>query len=170
MTQKPVEKPEGHVSLTPDEIKRLVKDKGWKMVDVAARWGLSQTWLSLLTNNPSKRLPHFDDAFRGLPLREDSVVNRSARYIRKRPKKANEPSQRYEHFPTKTVLSALSNRYVEEGSQWVVIKTTYSLITQKTDIPLITIKALDVTDGQEITFPENLIIEDFQDIGLTDSI
>ena len=66
------------------EIRNLVRARGWTFVDLAARWEVSVTWMSRLVNSPRTRPLMYDDAFRGLPLRESVEVKRAPRHIRKR--------------------------------------------------------------------------------------
>jgi hypothetical protein len=72
--------------LSTREVKALLKQKGWKSVDLAAHWGHCVAYVSWLVNNPSARPPVYDDAFRGLLQRDDVVVQREERHRRKPPK------------------------------------------------------------------------------------
>lgn len=52
--------------LSREEFKAAFRGKGWKGKNLAARWEISETWLSLLGND-LERAPYWDDAVRGLP-------------------------------------------------------------------------------------------------------
>jgi hypothetical protein len=54
--------------LTPDEFRAIVLLRGWTYRALAERWQHSEGWISKIANNP-ERLPHYDDAVRGLPQR-----------------------------------------------------------------------------------------------------
>jgi hypothetical protein len=54
--------------LTPEEVRSIVVLRGWTYRALAERWQHSEGWISKIANNPD-RLPHYDDAFRGLPQR-----------------------------------------------------------------------------------------------------
>jgi hypothetical protein len=106
------------VALAAVEIKALMKAKGWTFVDLAARWGVSVTWMSRLVNQPRSRPPMYDDAFRGLPQREVTDVVREARHVRKRkpPERAWTPE---EMFPQGRLFEAIDNKVVEEGTRLI---------------------------------------------------
>lgn len=106
------------MALGASEIKALMKAKGWTFVDLAARWGVSVTWMSRLVNQPRSRPPMYDDAFRGLPQREATEVVREARHVRKRkaPERAWTPE---EMFPIGRLFEAIDNKVVEEGTRLV---------------------------------------------------
>lgn len=109
---------EATVGLAATEIKALMKSKGWTFVDLAARWGVSVTWMSRLVNQPHSRPPMYDDAFRGLPQREATQVVREARHVRKR-----KPRERAwtpeEMFPLGRLFEAIDNKIVEEGTRLI---------------------------------------------------
>lgn len=98
------------------EIRKLVRERGWTFVDLAARWEVSVTWMSRLVNSPHNRPVMYDDAFRGLPLRDSVEVKRAARHIRKRKPtpKAWSPA---EMFPPDRLFEAIDNNVVEEGTR-----------------------------------------------------
>ena len=52
--------------LTPDEFKAVFKQRGWTGKSLAARWEVSEAWISKIAQNP-QRAAHWDDAVRGLP-------------------------------------------------------------------------------------------------------
>ncbi|MNE89596.1 hypothetical protein D3C80_1870180 [compost metagenome] len=52
--------------LSPDEFKAVFKQRGWTGKALAARWGVSEAWISKIVNDP-ERTAHWDDAVRGLP-------------------------------------------------------------------------------------------------------
>ena len=98
------------------EIRKLVRERGWTFVDLAARWEVSVTWMSRLVNSPHTRPVMYDDAFRGLPLRESVEVKRAPRHIRKRKAtpKAWSPA---EMFPPNRLFEAIDNQIIEEGTR-----------------------------------------------------
>lgn len=107
------------MALSTKEVRALVQTKGWTFVDLAARWGISVTWMSRLVNQPSTRPIMYDDAFRGLPQREATTVIRETRHIRKR-KTGARPWTPLEMFPLGRVFEATDSRVVDEGTRWVV--------------------------------------------------
>jgi hypothetical protein len=58
----------------------------------------------------------YDDAFRGLPLRESVEVKRAPRHIRKR-KPAPKAWSPAEMFPSGRLFEAIDNKVVEEGTR-----------------------------------------------------
>lgn len=106
------------MALSAVEIKALLKAKGWSSVDLAARWGVSVTWMSRLVNHPHARPTMYDDAFRGLPQREVAQVVREPRHIRKR-KESPRPWTAEEMFPTGRLFEAIDSKVVEEGVRLV---------------------------------------------------
>ncbi|EKY4113729.1 TPA: hypothetical protein ACGW3M_000932 [Pseudomonas aeruginosa] len=52
--------------LTPEEFKAAFKQRGWTGKTLAARWEVSEAWISKVANNPERSV-HWDDAVRGLP-------------------------------------------------------------------------------------------------------
>ena len=54
--------------LTPDEFKAVFKKRGWTGKSLAARWEVSEAWVSKIVQNP-QRAAHWDDAVRGLPIK-----------------------------------------------------------------------------------------------------
>ncbi|HHH9443094.1 TPA: hypothetical protein ACP32N_005082 [Pseudomonas aeruginosa] len=55
--------------LTPDEFKAVFKQRGWTGKTLAARWEVSEAWVSKIVKN-HERAAHWDDAVRGLPVKE----------------------------------------------------------------------------------------------------
>lgn len=51
--------------LTPKEFKAEAKRKGWKLKELAERWGISSVWISDIVNNPHRAM-HWDDAIKGV--------------------------------------------------------------------------------------------------------
>lgn len=102
--------------LSAVEIRNLVRERGWTFVDLAARWEVSVTWMSRLVNSPHTRPVMYDDAFRGLPLRESVEVKRAPRHIRKR-KPAPKAWSPAEMFPRGRMFEAIDNKVVEEGTR-----------------------------------------------------
>ncbi|WP_455233634.1 hypothetical protein [Geopseudomonas aromaticivorans] len=54
--------------LTPDEFKTVFKQRGWTGKSLAARWEVSEAWVSKIVKN-QQRAAHWDDAVRGLPVK-----------------------------------------------------------------------------------------------------
>jgi lambda repressor-like predicted transcriptional regulator len=52
--------------MSPDEFKAEVKRRGWTYRALAARWEVSENWVSKLARDET-RSTHWDDAVRGLP-------------------------------------------------------------------------------------------------------
>lgn len=52
--------------LSPERFREGMKSRGWRLSDVAWRWGISPEYLSRLVADRD-RAPHWDDAVRGLP-------------------------------------------------------------------------------------------------------
>lgn len=53
--------------MTPDEFKAEIQRRGWKYIDLAERWDVSDNWISKIARNENRAL-HWDDAVRGLPI------------------------------------------------------------------------------------------------------
>lgn len=101
------------------QIKALLKERGWTAVDVAARWGISVTWMSRLMNEPLDRPPMYDDAFRGLPARTAVAVKREARHVRVLKKRPD-----WDMFPVGRLFEALDSQVLDEGTQLVVVSVS----------------------------------------------
>lgn len=56
--------------MTPTAFKSAYRLKGWTGKSLAARWEVSNAWVSKIANN-AERAPHWDDAVRGLPIKKD---------------------------------------------------------------------------------------------------
>lgn len=56
--------------LTPGEFKAAFKRLGWTGKTLAARWEVSEAWVSKIAHNP-QRAAHWDDAVRGLPAKNN---------------------------------------------------------------------------------------------------
>lgn len=52
--------------MTADQFKDEIYRRGWKMTQVAVRWGMGENWLYKLAANPNRGM-RWDDAVRGLP-------------------------------------------------------------------------------------------------------
>ena len=103
--------------MTADEIKQLLRERGWSMVELAARWEISITWISRLVNKPASRPAMYEDAFRGLPARASVQVRREARHKhRKASKGLWTPAQM---FPPGRVWVAIDSAVVEEGTRLI---------------------------------------------------
>lgn len=59
------------IKKTPDEFKKMMKEKGWTNKELAIRWSISATWVSKLINIPERRDKHWDDALEGLPTKDE---------------------------------------------------------------------------------------------------
>lgn len=105
--------------LSASEIKKIVKDKGWTFVDLAARWEVSVTWMSRLVNEPHIRPIAYDDAFRGLPDRGAASVTRQPRHKRKR-RPAPRAWSPQEMFPPGRLFQAEDSSIAEEGTRFAV--------------------------------------------------
>ncbi len=104
--------------MAPDQVKRIIRERGWTFVDLAARWGLSVTWMSRLVNRPHSRPAMYEDAFNGLPTRERVTVEREARHVRKR--RARNLWTVQEMFPDRRLFEAIDSQVVDEGTQLFV--------------------------------------------------
>lgn len=101
--------------MTPAEVKQLLQERGWSMTDLAARWEISITWISRLVNRPGSRPAMYEDAFRGLPMRASTQVQRQARHAHKKAAKGLwTPAQM---FPAGRVWVAIDSAVVEEGTR-----------------------------------------------------
>ena len=100
--------------MTANEVKQLLRERGWSMVELAARWEISITWISRLVNRPATRPAMYEDAFRGLPARASVQVKREARHKhRKASRRLWTPAQM---FPEGRVWVAIDSALVEEGT------------------------------------------------------
>jgi len=151
--------------LHPQQIKKLVKDRGWVMVDVAARWGVSVTWMSRLVND-RERSQHYDDAFTGLPQREVATVVREPRHVRKAGESKGGRSRvgQFELFPVGRVLVAEDNQHLEEGTRVVVAKSTAGRLKAGTGVPLLTLRVTD--SDHELQLSQDEVVHRFADTGL----
>jgi len=150
------------MALQADEIRALVREKGWTFVEIAARWGLAATYMSRLVNQPHTRPAMYDDAFRGLPQRTDVKVEREPRHFRRKPKKAT-PWTVEQMFPVGRLFEALDSRLgPEEGSRLVVrqIEREGEGVSVRFTI------TSGESKGEELTLPMNLVQVHLQDIGL----
>lgn len=102
------------MGMPPDLVKKLIRERGWSFVDLAARWDISVFWMSRLVNQPATRPAMYEDAFKGLPLRTEVVVARKTRHVRKR--KPRQAWSVLDMFPPKRLFEALDNQVVEEGT------------------------------------------------------
>ncbi|WP_432414151.1 hypothetical protein [Pantoea allii] len=73
--------PAGAERLSAQAFRKQVKDKGWMIKAVAARWQISDTWMSKLVND-NGRGTQWDDACRGLPDLRCGVAVISAAELR----------------------------------------------------------------------------------------
>lgn len=101
------------------QVKELMKARGWVSVDVAAYWSVSATYLSAVIND-SARGSKYDCAFRGLPIRDEVVITRQRRHLRKSVRQKS-----VELNPVGVILVALNNKYVGEDDRVVVVDSTY---------------------------------------------
>lgn len=69
--------------LSAEAFRAIAKEKGWTMVGVGIRWGLTKTRMSQIVNDPQRRI-YYDDAVRGLPnIRKDPPKKRSKQSVHK---------------------------------------------------------------------------------------
>lgn len=108
--------------MTRDDVKGIIRERGWTSVDLAARWGISVTWMSRLINQPHSRPAMYDDAFKGLPSRKLVSVEREARHVRKR--KERKAWTVAEMFPQHRLFEATDSQIVDEGTQLFVSEVT----------------------------------------------
>jgi len=54
-------------SIKKTKFHKIVKDKGWRLIDVGNRWNISERQMSRIANNPTKK---DIDAATGLPVNE----------------------------------------------------------------------------------------------------
>ena len=54
--------------MTPQEIRHLIKQRGWTTALLADRWGITENWLNKIIGRGDARPPHYNDAFAGLPF------------------------------------------------------------------------------------------------------
>lgn len=135
------------------------------MVDVAARWGVSVTWMSRLVND-RERSQHYDDAFTGLPQREVATVVREPRHVRKAGESKGGRSRvgQFELFPVGRVLVAEDNQHLEEGTRVVVSKSTAGRLNAGTGVPLLTLRVTD--SDHELQLSQDEVVHRFADTGL----
>ena len=103
--------------LTPGQTKALLRERGWLMLDLAARWKISPAWASKLINHPELRNAIHEDAFAGLPHRGQVEVQRQARHMRKPRPKGWTLAQM---FPVGRVFEALDSALMDEGTRMAV--------------------------------------------------
>lgn len=65
-----------------DQIRRLMKERGWTNIQLAGHWGLALNYVSWLINHPLDRPRVYDDAFRGLLPRDQVEVTLEGRHRR----------------------------------------------------------------------------------------
>lgn len=101
-----------------DELRAMMRAKGWTNAQLAAHWGHSVSYVSWLINNPHERPRVYEDAFRGLLERAAVDVVLEARHKPKpRPRKWGVP----EMYPLGRVFITQDSRLgPEEGSELVV--------------------------------------------------
>lgn len=145
--------------MNTDQIKILLKSRGWSMVDVAARWGYSVGYMSRVVNDRS-RPPHLNDAFAGLPQRATTEVVREKRHIRVPKAKVV-----FAMFPVGRIVEADDNRYLEEGCRAVVVANT-GMMVKDHDISTIALLPYGTGDVFELTMDE--VAHSFCDLGIDD--
>jgi hypothetical protein len=142
--------------MQPQEIRDLVKERGWTFADLAARWGHSVFYMSRLVNQPHSRPPVYEDAFRGLPRRESTEVKREARHVRR--KKPSALWTKAQMFPEGRVFESLDNRYVEEGTRLAVKRIEVAGPTARVHFTLIDC-------GAPLDLDADVALQHFQDLG-----
>lgn len=162
------------MAMQPDRVKALLSAKKWRMVDLAARWGISVVWMSRLVNEPNTRPPHYDDAFAGLPICDKDAVTREPRHNRtsKKTVKASDTTGfvngRMELFPIGRVLEAIDNTYFDEGTRFVVVGSTLSQLTSAQDTPVFSLRVCDTTETIDIS--QDDVVLRFADLGLEEPV
>ncbi len=156
--------------MSSHEIKTILRSRGWRMVDVAARWGHSVTWLSRLVNEPASRPAYYDDAFAGLPLRASVEVTREPRH-----KRVATPKQAlgaFEMFPPGRIVAALDSNYAEEGTRFVVVRNKggRSRPMEASFQPLVTLRYCDLSPVEHLDLPLDELILRFGDTGLEEPV
>ena len=146
--------------MNASQIKTLLKERGWSLTDVAARWGYSVTWMSRLVNDLG-RSAHYNDAFFGLPKRESAHVIREARHIRKAKIKPVIPM-----YPVGRLVEADDNRYLDEGTRAVVIANTADQTKQNRGDGIVTLQVCATLDTFDLTMTE--VSLGFCDLGIDD--
>ncbi|CAE6794063.1 hypothetical protein R70006_04986 [Paraburkholderia domus] len=66
---------------TPDELRALIRARGWPHNELARHWDISPVYLSRLINSPKRRV-HWNDAFSGLPKYHRLGPELAARHAR----------------------------------------------------------------------------------------
>lgn len=89
--------------LTPGAYRRHIERSGWRLVDVAYRWGITENYLSRLIADPD-RAAHWDDAVRGLPKVSAAELrhfrmHRLANPLPKKPTRAKKKRSLRDFFP-----------------------------------------------------------------------
>ena len=59
--------------LTAENVKKMIKEKGWNNKMLAARWGCSEVWVSKIINDENRKV-QWNDAINGLPVISDNMV------------------------------------------------------------------------------------------------
>lgn len=129
--------------LSADQVRKLVRTRGWTFVDLAARWGISVTWMSRLVNQPHSRPLMYEDAFAGLPQRTAVAVSRESRHVRKR--RVRKQWSVAEMFPRDRLFEATDSRVVDEGTILVV----HEIQGQGRDNAKICFRLADAPDDEE---------------------
>lgn len=65
--------------LTPEGFRARIKESGWRLVELAYRWGITENYLTRLIADPD-RAAHWDDAVRGLPQVKASDLRQFKKY------------------------------------------------------------------------------------------
>lgn len=168
--------------MTPSDVRSLLASKGWLMVDVAARWGMSTPWMSRLVNDPA-RPARYNDAFAGLPERHAVTVQRAARHKRSRQgARAShgsllpslEQSAAALLFEAPRILVALDDTYLEEGARVVVTgnsagRLQSSQANQASKPPTPLIHMIEPEAAYRFSLPQDEVVLRFGDTGLEDS-
>jgi hypothetical protein len=109
------------MALSPDQTRALLRGKGWTNATLAAHWGLSLTYITMLVNKPNDRQRVYEDAFQGLPRRDQVVVMLEPRHRRKRKPKPTKWSMEQMYPPRRVFIATDSTLGPEEGTEMAVI-------------------------------------------------
>ena len=59
--------------LSPENVKKTIKEKGWSNKMLAARWGSTEVWVSKIINDENRKV-QWNDAINGLPVISDNMI------------------------------------------------------------------------------------------------
>lgn len=111
--------------LTPEQFKALAKHKGWKLVDIAKRWGVTGDWIAREARNPNRAI-RFDDALHGLPN-----LNRALQDVARRERAARIALERLQN---KKAAAPPVQRPVPAGYRYRDYLTVGSIVTAGVEV------------------------------------